>query len=231
MEHPNYEELFMHLEGSSSADAARRMEEHLENCPQCAAELAGWQRSIKRLQECVWPERRAASRSAWSLMALKWAAAAALVLGLGFGLGRAFPPGTARLRDSIYTEARQQLRREIRADLLAGAAVGAPAPRDGFQQTLRREFELAMAASGNKTANENRRLLQEAIQAIEQKQEDNQRAVMQALARLEEQHAADYLSLRQDLETAVSVADSDLKQKSRLLTELTTTVLARTGAN
>ncbi len=201
MEHPTYEELFMHLEGASSAEAARRMREHLENCPQCAAELAGWQRSVKRLQGCAWPERRAAARPAWGPRALRWAAAAVLVLGLGFGLGRASGPSTARLKDSIITEVRQQLRQEMSGGLLAPSA--------------------------NKTANESRRLFQEAIQALQQKQDDDQRAVLQALARLEEQHAADYLSLRHDLDTAASVADSDLKQKDRLLTELTATVLAR----
>ena len=86
-----------------------------------------------------------------------------------------------------------------------------------------------LAASANQTASENRRLLQEAIQALEQKQDGQHQAVLEALARLEEQHVTDYLSLRHDLETAASVADSDLEQKSRLLTRLTATVLARTG--
>jgi hypothetical protein len=205
MEHPTYEELFMHLEGSSSPEAAKRLQEHLENCPQCAAELAGWQRSVKRLQGCEWPERRAANPPAWGPRALKWAAAAALVLGLGFGLGRASGPSTAKLKDSIITEVRQQLRQEMRAGLSAAAAAAAPVPGAGFEQKLRREFDLALAASANKTANENRRLFQEAIQALRQKQDDHQRAVLQALARLEDQHAADYLSLRHDLETAASV--------------------------
>jgi hypothetical protein len=161
-------------------------------------------------------------------MALKWAAAAALVLGLGFGLGRASAPGTAKLKDWVVTEVRQQLRREMRGGLLAAAAATAPAPGNGFEQKLRRELDLALAASADKTANENRRLLREAIQALQQKQDDNQRAVLQALARLEDQHAVDYLSLRHDLETAASVADSDLKQKGRLLTELAT-VLEKTA--
>ena len=203
MEHPTYEELFMHLEGSASREAAKRMQEHLDHCPECAAELAGWRRSVKRLEGCEWPERRGATRSAWRPMALKWAAAAAVVLGLGFGLGRASGPSPARLKDAIVTEVRQQLRQEMRAGL--------------------------WAASANQAASENRRLFQEVIQALQQKQEDHHRAVLEALARLEEQHVADYLSLRHDLETAAAVADSDLEQKSRLLTRLTATVLARTG--
>jgi hypothetical protein len=183
MEHPSYEELFNHLEGVSSPDAARRMEDHLQLCPQCAAELAGWRRSVKRLRHYEWPQGQPAIRSAWSAMALKWAAVAALVLGLGFGLGRASAPSPAALKESIVSEVRQQLRQTLRADLL---------------------------------------------QAIQQSQDRYQGTVLEALARLQEQHAADYLSLRRDLETAVSVADTDLKQKSRLLSELTATVLAKT---
>ena len=56
MEHPTYEQLLAHLEGTSPAESAKKVKEHLQSCPECSAEIAGWQRTIKQLEKCEWPK-------------------------------------------------------------------------------------------------------------------------------------------------------------------------------
>ena len=47
------------------------------------------------------------------------------------------------------------------------------------------------------------------------------------LEHVQQEHTADFMGLRKDLETAVSTADNDLKLNSRRLTELAATVFAK----
>jgi hypothetical protein len=98
----------------------RELEEHLAHCADCSAQLQTWRAGTKALDEWRLPPMRrvpAAARFAprpwWS--ALKWAAAAALVMALGFRFGRQTSPNAvelAALRKSVaqLAEAVQQER-------------------------------------------------------------------------------------------------------------------------
>jgi len=228
MEHPTHEELFAHLEGAATPESAARVEKHLTHCPVCAAELAGWRRSIEKLRDCEWPNQREAIRSWWRPAAIKWVVAAVLVLGFGFALGRVSVLGTARFKDAVAAEVGQQLRQELRADLLAAVAAHRLGAGDAFQQRLRREFETSLAATAKNSNPDRQRLVWEVLDAVRENQAENQLALVARLNRIEQQQASDYLTLRHDLETAVSVADDDLKLNHRRLTELAATVLAKT---
>src|SRR5438477_4111677 len=115
--HPSNEELLLHLEGESSTAAAKRVEDHLSQCPQCAAEIAGWRRSMQKLQNYDWPQPQAARR--WNRMFVKLAAAAVIMAGLGFGIGRSITPNSAGLRASSAAELRGELAPQLRAELVA----------------------------------------------------------------------------------------------------------------
>ena len=96
MNHPKREEWAPYLFDEATAEERRKLAAHLQNCPECAAEIAGWQRSLKTLDRWKLPAARARS-SQWAGPVLKWGIAAALVLGAGFGLGRLSAPTTVDL--------------------------------------------------------------------------------------------------------------------------------------
>jgi hypothetical protein len=199
MEHPTYEELLAHIEGTSSAAAAKILKEHLVKCSQCSAEVDGWRRTIQKLQSHEWPRPQVRRRAVSGLM-LKWAAAAALIFGVGFGLGRFSEPGTVRLKQSIVAQVTQKVREELKADLLASVGQSNLGATDSFSQQFRRELAAA--------------------------QEENQRTMLGLFNQLRQEHEADYFSLRHDLETAASVADNDLKQNQQQLYKLASTLVA-----
>ena len=225
MEHPTYEQLLAHLEGASSIKSAKQVEEHLEHCPECAAEIAGWQRTIKKLETYEWPTAVEPGAGS-SGTVLKWAAAAAvLMLTVGFGIGRLSQPSAARLKQAVAAEVRQQVRNELKTDLLAAVAGRDPVGVDDFQQQLRRE--LISSLNAMQTSSLNPALLQDIIKPLQQKQDENQRMLLSLLYQVRQQHEADYLSLRHDLETAASVADDDLQQNRQQLSQLAATLFAK----
>jgi hypothetical protein len=225
MEHPTYEQLLAYLEGTSPIELPNKIAEHLENCPECAAELAGWQRTIQKLEKCEWPKAQPA-HTEFPAIVLKWAAVAAvLMMGIGFGLGRLSEPGAAGLKQSIASEVRKQVQDELKADVLAAFAPGDPVGTNSFQQQLHRQLIAAMGA--NQLSFEKERLLQGLARDLGQKQDDNQRMLLALLYRVRQEHEADYLSLRHDLETAASVADNDLEQNRQQLSQLAATLLAK----
>jgi hypothetical protein len=74
------------LYGECPPERQRELDAHLTACPACAGQVQTWRSSMNALDDWPLPARRHAPRQ-W-VPALKWAAAAAVVLAVGFGLGR-----------------------------------------------------------------------------------------------------------------------------------------------
>jgi len=154
----------------------------------------------------------------------KWVAAAAvLMLGIGFGLGRL--SGALALKPVVAAQVKQQFQAELKADLLATFAQAEPAGTSSFGHELRRELASAMSSSQN--PGEQQQLMEQILQAVQQKQQENQRMLLALLYQVRQAHEADYLALRHDLETAASVADNDLEQNRQQLSQLAATLLAK----
>jgi hypothetical protein len=113
MNHPKREDWVQYLYGEIKPDLRRQLNEHLQGCADCGEELQNWKRSLQRLD--AWKLPRTSARLDAVTPFLKWAAAALLVLGLGFGFGRL----TARQVDlgKVRAQVELEIRREI-ADLL-----------------------------------------------------------------------------------------------------------------
>jgi anti-sigma factor RsiW len=117
MNHPKGEDWVPYLYGEIKPDLRRQLKEHLEGCAECREELQNWKSSLHRLD--AWKLPRTSARLDAIMPFMKWAAAALLVLGLGFGFGRltARQSDLAKLRSQIEPGLRREftemLRREI----------------------------------------------------------------------------------------------------------------------
>ena len=214
MEHPTYEELLAHLEGPSSSPAARKVANHVENCPECATEIAGWQRTIKKLDRHEWPNPQ------WAT-----AAAAVFLLAIGFGLGRVSELSNKRLKQTLAAQVKRQVEDELKAELLATFTLRNSGADNSFQQQFR--GELLSALNSNQNPKEKQRFLKEIQQVLEQRQDENQRVLLDLIYQVRQAHEADYLSLRHDLEVAASVADNDLEENRQQLSHLAATLFAK----
>src|SRR5580693_5701584 len=105
MNHPKHEEWLPYLDGEATPEAAKQLSEHLKACPQCAADLEARGRTIQKLRRLDGPRHRHPAPSRFA-PALKWGLAAAVVLGLGFGLGRLSSPNTKEIQTAVAAQVR-----------------------------------------------------------------------------------------------------------------------------
>src|SRR5712671_623010 len=85
LSHPDAAEWMAFLYGESAAPRRRELGAHLAGCTACSAQVKAWRGSLRDLDEWRLPVSRRAVRP-W-LPVLRWAAAAAVVLGVGVWLG------------------------------------------------------------------------------------------------------------------------------------------------
>jgi anti-sigma factor RsiW len=218
MNHPNQEEWMSYLYGELPRADKLALAAHLKRCPPCEAQLAQWQATMTNLN--AWehlPVRTAvpaAGRFAGFQPALKWAVAAAIVLGLGFGLGRisSLASGNVEtLRTSLRTEFSRQLE-SARAELAGD-----------FQRQQTNALNQLLAASASAKA-ETGQLVSELAASVEEKRVLDSEAIAAALQQLDSKWIALHASLRKELETVAVLTEdgfNDTQQKLYQLANVT----------
>jgi anti-sigma factor RsiW len=85
--HPDQAEWMAFLYGEIPSKTKRDLQAHLKACPECAAQVQSWRASMKALDSWKLPRLRPAIAFNFTPI-IKWAAAAAAILLMGFLLGR-----------------------------------------------------------------------------------------------------------------------------------------------
>jgi len=133
--HPGPAEWMSFLYGEIPARRKRELDAHLAQCPACASHVQNWGATMNALDQWTVPESRPPRR--WA-SALKWAAAAAIVLALGFDLGRRTSTSAAEIADLKRSIARlDELARPVAAPGLNNNAPATTATAAARTETLR----------------------------------------------------------------------------------------------
>ena len=221
MNHPKREEWTPYVFGEATPAARHKLAKHLHDCPDCAAEIAGWRRSLNQLD--LWKLPRRPARSAHSATALlKWGVAAALALGAGVALGRWSAPAVdsnalqTRIEASVKSSLALELQRQFNADLQSALGTAGSQITNEF----RTELNSALTGAVDASAAETQRQLGELVQALNRAREEDRQITFSWIDNVRKQHAADYLSLRTDLETVASLADEEIRRARRSLNQL-----------
>lgn len=218
MKHPNPDEWAQYVSGESPSARARELKQHLGECETCAAQIVGWERTLKRLDRWAVPKTRRRSNSV--PFVVRWAAAAALLLGIGFGLGvfvnagsskRAQKELEATLHASLAAELRADLQREIDQRLMPAVAAVRAEVAGELRQQFARDLAQAITASAQSSDRELQRVSGEFFQALENGRETDRRVVFALIEQIQKQQSADYVSLRKDLETMAALTDDEIR--------------------
>jgi hypothetical protein len=194
MNHPTREEWMSYLYDELTAEEHSSLAAHLAVCPDCKSRVSDWRTARKNLDAWQLPAQPARVPLHRPLM--RWAAAAALMIGIGFGVGRFATPATADAG-----RIRQQLRQE-------------------FTQLLRDELDKAASATLAASGEQTKHWVEDYAQALETKRAEDNQAISAALNKLESQRLADFVSLKKDVDTVAWWTDAGLRRARQELVQL-----------
>jgi len=201
MNHPKPEEWAPYLFGETKLEERRQLQAHLKECQDCRHEFENWQRSLGRLD--AWKLMPAPRPRLALTPVLSWAATAALILLVGFAVGRftGAQVEVAKVRAAIEPELRRELSHELAQFVV---------------EQVNKSAVAALDASGQQTD----QAVAELGKAIEQKRSEEQRRLYEALNKVESQSFAQFLSLKRDLDTVALNTDAELRDTAQGLVQL-----------
>lgn len=207
MNHPTNEEWMSFLYAEVNGAERARLAGHLQGCATCQVKVTEWRAAQKSLEGWKLQPRGAARKASVPVFArpiLKWAAAAVLFAGIGFGAGRfsmlaAVNP--QKVRAAIEPELRRQLREEL-------------------AQTMREELDKSAAATLSASREQTREMLTAYGQKIESARAEDNKVISAALDQLGSQEADDYVSLKKQLDTVAVLTEAGLRRTENQVAEL-----------
>jgi hypothetical protein len=210
MKHPNREEWIPFVFGEAKGETRQQLARHLDECQECARQVAGWRRSLGKLDRWQLPRPQSPAILLFQ-PAVKWALAATLVLGIGFLVGRMSQPqavNAAALRTEIEAGVRSSLQAQLNEALQQMQA-------QTSNNLSQAEARLALASAA-----ESQQLWRGFLDVLGKARSDDAHAVQAALQQEQEQHGADLIALRKDLETLASMTDDELRQARLKMVQL-----------
>ena len=201
MKHPSPEQCVAYVFGDASPEVYAQVNEHQAICPSCRTEIEAWKRSVKRLD--AWKLPKPMKRATAVQPVAKWAIAALLMLGLGFGLGRLAVPRNSDTK-LVHAEMESSIKSTLATELHNAVAL---AEIHSSNAVASMETRLAKVSEA-----ETRRLLRDFIEVFNSARQEDRRETLSLLERIQREHAAAYVALRRDLETVASLTDEEIRQ-------------------
>ena len=228
MNHPNREEWMAYLYKELGRKRQAELKEHLKQCSQCQADVTAWGSVMRELDRWRLPERRGVSKARWDIKwAVRWTAAAALLILAGYAVGRvtvASPPDLEQLQLALETTLepaiRQNVIRELNRDWRLALANSYLRLKDELSGQFRRElnaYTLHTLAASNAVTNE---LLTGLIEAINTAQAQDRRWVAAALEQTELNRLRDRNQLISGLQTLAAETGDELLRTRQYFAEL-----------
>lgn len=219
--HPSEEHWMEFLYGELPASQKSEVERHLQQCAECRtkrAQFESTQRSLDTWRVTVPAKFRVARE--WS-PALKWAAAAALLVTTAFAAGRFSRPEVdlaavqASLSKPIEETVQRQVAARLQAEMEQVRAEAAAAQAEMASQMRKlSEDALAQAMAANKQQ------LEQLARTVAAVREEDRKLVYASLKEIESQLAFENRKLREGIETVALVTDRSLKDAQRKLVQL-----------
>ena len=189
--------------GEADGETKRRLEEHLQSCGECAAQVQGWRRTMGRLD--AWRLPKARRERSFPVQPVAWAAAAAIVIG-AFVAGRFTAPGLDA--DKL----RAELKSELSAEIQQGFARAAES-----SSTALANLETRLAAA---TTRNQKEMAAQFVEYIAAARAEDRETATTLLTKLQSQYNTDFVLLRRDLETLASTTDEEIASARHKLMQL-----------
>lgn len=207
--HPSREEWMSFLYRETSPEQTSSLDSHLRRCGECQGRVARWRGTMAKLD--AWKTTAAPVHRRGAAPVMRWAAAAAVVLGAGIAVGRMTAPGSVDIR---------QLELSLRAEMESKLSANRTELLASFQKHTSELATNVQAVATAAATREAEVLLAKFTQALDVQREAERDALVGALRSMEERRATDFASLRKDLDTLAVNADDGLSRTQEQLMEL-----------
>lgn len=200
-------------------DAAVSLEQHLTECAECRKQVEGWSATSRELDS--WTLRGDRPKQHFGSRILKWAIAAAVVLGIGFLFGRFSGPtiDQSALREEIVNSLRSTLTKDLEETIKSALSNDVEERLAVAERTF--QDELDSAANGAVAASlEQTRLFLEAYERERGQEGQLAFAVMQRLESRLNRQAVEHTSLRREVETVALFTDAGFRRAQEELVRL-----------
>jgi hypothetical protein len=178
------------LYGETEPPRSTELRSHLAECAACSSKVKTWRASMKALDQ--WPAESAAQPGFRWMPVLKVAAAVALLVAVGFGLGRVSSregSGLAAMRAELAHDFERKL--ELARSNLA----------EQLQRQQREAIDAAMTETLRAAITDSQGRLADYAASAETARLQDYETVLAGLRRIDTAREADYASLRKELET------------------------------
>jgi hypothetical protein len=202
MNHPTREEWMSYLYDESTPQETANLAAHLAVCPDCKNHLLEWRTARNNLD--LWRLPPKPARFSFQRPLIKWAAAATVIAGVGFGVGH-FSTAASADPQAVRAMIEPQIRQQVMQDVA---------------QTFRNELERATQETLRIADDQSRQLISSLGKLLEEKGVEQTQAIYNALNNLDSQRIADTLALRKELETVAVVADDSFRHTEQQLVQL-----------
>lgn len=236
MTHPTREEWMAYLYGELDTQKETTLKSHLQECPQCEHEVAAWRGAMAALDMWQLPGNH---KSAFRLRqvtrrAVRWAAAAALLIAAGYVAGRVSAPRPldreqlfVSLKSSLEPAIRLSLAEQTKRDMgLALASNNARFSKElaQFKEKLNAQHRRDLNEFAAKTlvisgaATDQR--LRELIISIDSTQRQDRYRFAAALSQIESNRLQDKTRLRHSMAGLAALTATELHRTKQGLTQL-----------
>lgn len=208
-EHPSQGQWVEWLYGECGRREHAKLEVHLAQCGECRSQVERWQSVMQTLNTGVLPKPQAA----WPVLSplFKWAAAAVLVLGLGFTLGRWTSHSErqlAAMRQQLQAEWKNELR-QTQAQLRNELAARQKDANTELSSQINQETQLTLEA-----------YLKQFSREYDWSRQTELAWFIDRVQAMENQRTSDNNSIRKDLETVAVTAEGEILKTRRQLGNL-----------
>ncbi|MDB6130435.1 MAG: hypothetical protein JWM04_1542 [Verrucomicrobiales bacterium] len=209
MIHPKPEEWIPYLYQECTPETSALLKSHLAECSECAARLEKWKAVGKELQTWKAPSTRT-GRAEFPAM-WKWAAAAVILLTIGFGLGN------RNSRQDLNVAVQKALRDQTAS---LGAAVPAAHLTNLVSSLVAAEMAKLVPLQQTRGTEHDRMIISEFAGLLQRTREEDQKAVFAMISEVSTKNSSDYVALRKDLETLASATDDEIRFSRQKLLQL-----------
>ncbi|MHC4123550.1 MAG: anti-sigma factor family protein [Planctomycetota bacterium] len=215
MSHPTNEQLMEYLYGELDSKQRRKLEDHLEQCSECQANIRDFQSVMAELDKWKLPTKTKVIRMPLNIPTLaKWAVAAVILIAGGYIGGLLSAPDYAisdSMMASLGSAIKQDVLEQLRPELQSAFAKSNTQLKNELSQQLQQCLYEFANQTLNASSTITKQMLVEVVETIDEVQAQQHRQLVDTLKEIEKNQLDNDSELRDGLVNLANYTTNELQ--------------------